>query len=198
MANKFEEEFYNWTSDNQDIDQLLMETQRGFGTIFKAIWMDGYTTSGYVTGLVKKNEWKRSSQIKIKNQHKYGGNSAIAIYGITKNPRDGNNMMVMEYAEQGILTLLIFGLCKPISQSSNSKELFVIMSEVFTGYQPYHNISHNKDLEIKICLGLPKIRCEIPQLLLDLMNKCLDAEPQNRPTAEELANRLNQFFNDLK
>ena len=31
-----------------------------------------------------------------------------------------------------------------------------------------------------------KIRCEVPQLLLDLMNKCLDADPQNRPTANKL------------
>ncbi|CAG8831951.1 12812_t:CDS:1, partial [Cetraspora pellucida] len=35
--------------------------------------------------------------------------------------------------------------------------------------------------------------CEVPRLLLDLMNKCLDAEPQYRQTAEELANTLNQF-----
>ncbi|CAG8819274.1 15710_t:CDS:2, partial [Cetraspora pellucida] len=54
-----------------------------------------------------KNEWKRRSQInvclksldnskdikqefleEVKNQHEHGGNSAIAIYGITKNPKD--------------------------------------------------------------------------------------------------------------
>ncbi|CAG8635276.1 22669_t:CDS:1, partial [Cetraspora pellucida] len=28
------------------------------------------------------------------------------------------------------------------------------------------------------------------------MNKCLDAEPQNRPTAKELANTLEQFRNN--
>ncbi|CAG8767630.1 19644_t:CDS:2, partial [Cetraspora pellucida] len=44
----------------------------------------------------------------------------------------------------------------------------------------------------------PKIRCEVPQLLLDLMNKCIDAEPQNRPTAKELSNTLDRFFVDLK
>ncbi|RIB03567.1 kinase-like domain-containing protein [Gigaspora rosea] len=120
-----------------------------------------------------------------------------------------------------------FGLCKPVSQDSSSKALFgvlpyiapeilytngkeytqksdiysfgIIMSEVFTGYPPYHDIPHNKDLATRICLGYrPKIRCEVPQLLLNLMNKCLDAEPQNRPTAKELVNRLRQYFYDLK
>ncbi|RIB08394.1 hypothetical protein C2G38_2211769 [Gigaspora rosea] len=31
-----------------------------------------------------------------------------------------------------------------------------------------------------------------------MMNKCLDGEPQNRPTAEELANMLNKFEINLK
>ncbi|RIB23656.1 kinase-like domain-containing protein, partial [Gigaspora rosea] len=120
-----------------------------------------------------------------------------------------------------------FGLCKPVSQDSSTEGMFgvipyiapevlytggkeytqksdiysfgIIMSEVFTGYPPYHDIPHNKDLAIKICLGYrPKINCEIPRLLLDLMNKCLDARPQNRPDAKELANILNQFYKDLK
>ncbi|CAG8778680.1 17416_t:CDS:2, partial [Cetraspora pellucida] len=65
--------------------------------------------------LDQKNEWKRRPQIdvclksldnskdikqefleEVKNQHEHGGNSAIAIYGITKNPKDGNYMMVMD------------------------------------------------------------------------------------------------------
>ncbi|RIB29410.1 kinase-like domain-containing protein, partial [Gigaspora rosea] len=112
-----------------------------------------------------------------------------------------------------------FGLCKPVSQDSDSEELFgvlpyvapellrasvnedkivytkksdiysfgIIMSEVFTGYPPYHDIPHDHRLQIKTLKGQkPEIRCKVPQLLLDLMNKCLDAEPQNRPTAKEL------------
>ncbi|RIB25746.1 hypothetical protein C2G38_2066689, partial [Gigaspora rosea] len=72
------------------------------------------------------NVWKRKAQIvvclkgldnskdinqefleEVKNQHNHGGNSAIAIYGITKNPKDGNYMMVMEYAKQGSLRKLL-------------------------------------------------------------------------------------------
>ncbi|CAG8838485.1 6155_t:CDS:2, partial [Cetraspora pellucida] len=57
--------------------------------------------------LDQKSEWKRRPQVdvclkrlddskdmkqefleEVKNQHTHGGNSAIAIYGITKNPKD--------------------------------------------------------------------------------------------------------------
>ncbi|RIB11027.1 kinase-like domain-containing protein, partial [Gigaspora rosea] len=118
-----------------------------------------------------------------------------------------------------------FGLCRPVSQDSSSEEIFgvlpyiapevlygkkyteksdiysfgIIMSEVFTGYPPYHDISHDLSLATQICLGRrPEIRCKVPQLLLDLMNKCLDAEPQSRPTAEVLVNNLDQFYKDLR
>ncbi|RIB08874.1 kinase-like domain-containing protein [Gigaspora rosea] len=117
-----------------------------------------------------------------------------------------------------------FGLCRPVSQDSSSKEIFgvlpyiapevlygdkytiksdiysfgIIMSEVFTGYPPYHDIPHDFSLATQICLGRrPEIRCKVPQSLLDLMNKCLDAEPQNRPTAKALLGMLNQFYRNL-
>ncbi|RIB26783.1 hypothetical protein C2G38_2162425 [Gigaspora rosea] len=46
-------------------------------------------------------------------------------------------------------------------------------------------------------LILSNIRCKVPQLLFDPMNKCLEADPQNRPTARTLASILNYFFQDL-
>ncbi|CAG8729399.1 21338_t:CDS:2, partial [Cetraspora pellucida] len=76
--------------------------------------------------LDQKNEWKRRPQIdvclksldnskdikqelleEVKNQHEHGGDSEIEIYGITKNQKDGNYMMVMEYAKQGSLRKLL-------------------------------------------------------------------------------------------
>ncbi|RIA99953.1 kinase-like domain-containing protein, partial [Gigaspora rosea] len=87
---------------------------------------------------------------------------------------------------------------KEYSQKSDIYSFGIIMSEVFTGYPPYHDIPHNENLAIQVCLGhRPKIRCEAPQLLLDLMNKCLDAKPQNRPTAKELENMLIQYIDGV-
>ncbi|RIB15644.1 kinase-like domain-containing protein, partial [Gigaspora rosea] len=117
-----------------------------------------------------------------------------------------------------------FGLCRPVSQDSSSKGIVgvlpyiapevlygekytiksdiysfgIIMTEVFTGYPPYHDIPHDFSLATQICLGhRPEIRCKVPQSLLDLMNKCLDAEPQSRPTAKTLFDMIKQFDRDL-
>ncbi|CAG8717940.1 10996_t:CDS:2, partial [Cetraspora pellucida] len=43
----------------------------------------------------------------------------------------------------------------------------------------------------------PKIIREIPKLLLDLMNECLVAEPQKRPSTKDLVDKLKQYRQDL-
>ncbi|RHZ53219.1 hypothetical protein Glove_444g24 [Diversispora epigaea] len=114
-----------------------------------------------------------------------------------------------------------FGLCKPVSQNDKEKiygvipymapetlnsgdytqasdiySFGMIMLEVFTSYPPYYNISHDEKLVISICNGhKPEIMCEIPQFLKDLMEKCWNTNPLNRPTAKELKSQLG-YFND--
>ncbi|CAG8547774.1 8115_t:CDS:2, partial [Cetraspora pellucida] len=219
----------------------------------------------------------------VKNQHYYGGDSSIAIYGITKDPRNSDYIIVMQYAKEGSLRKLLdsryhelnwickidnlryisqglcaihkarlihkdfhsgnivnqsllspyitdFGLCKPVSQGSNSKELFgvlpyvapellkalkngenivytqesdiyslgIIMLEIFNGYPPYYNIPHDTALALKILGGQrPEIKCEVPQLLLNLINRCLDGEAKNRPHVKELVDSFKQYQYDI-
>ncbi|CAG8747484.1 8419_t:CDS:2, partial [Cetraspora pellucida] len=94
---------------------------------------------------LRDNEWERSSRkdvclkslnnskdIKreileeVKNQHKLGGDSAIAIYGITENPKDGNYMMVMEYAKQGSLRKLLDSRYDELDWTSKIANLYYI------------------------------------------------------------------------
>ncbi|RHZ78316.1 hypothetical protein Glove_166g16 [Diversispora epigaea] len=115
-----------------------------------------------------------------------------------------------------------FGLCKPVTendpqkiygvipymapetlnrgeytQASDIYSFGMIMYEVFTSYPPYYNIPHDEKLVISICNGhKPEIMCEIPQLLKDLMEKCWDTDPSNRPKAIELKSHLKKYFND--
>ncbi|GES81922.1 kinase-like domain-containing protein [Rhizophagus clarus] len=63
----------------------------------------------------------------------------------------------------------------------------IIMYEVISGLPPYHDISHDKNLAIKICQGLrPKFKIKVPQLILHLIKQCLDADHLNRPNAKEI------------
>ncbi|RHZ57702.1 hypothetical protein Glove_384g12 [Diversispora epigaea] len=115
-----------------------------------------------------------------------------------------------------------FGLCNPVSQNDKEKiygvipymapetlnsgkytqasdiySFGMIMLEVFTSYPPYYNIPHDEKLVISICEGRkPEIKCEIPQLFKDLMEKCWNINPLNRPTAEKLESQLTYFKNN--
>ncbi|GBC01604.1 hypothetical protein RclHR1_04260004 [Rhizophagus clarus] len=67
----------------------------------------------------------------------------------------------------------------------------VIMYEVISGLPPYHDLCHNEYLAIKICQGLrPRFNIKVPQLIVHLIKRCLDANPLNRPEIYEIFNIL--------
>ena len=69
------------------------------------------------------------------------------------------------------------------------------MYEVFSGLPPYHDISHDRCLAIKICKGLrPRFNIKVPQLIVDLIKRCLDANPLNRPTAFEIWGIIGSWY----
>ncbi|RHZ75041.1 hypothetical protein Glove_217g76 [Diversispora epigaea] len=117
-----------------------------------------------------------------------------------------------------------FGLCKPVSENNQEKiygiipymapetlsrgeytqasdiySFGMVMLEVLTSYPPYYNIPHNENLAMDIYKGLkPKIKCEIPQFFKEIMEKCWNFEPFNRPTAEEMLIQLHKYFTDYE
>jgi serine/threonine protein kinase len=63
----------------------------------------------------------------------------------------------------------------------------IIMYEVISGLPPYHDVSHDRCLALKICLGLrPRFNIKVPQLIVHSIKRCLDTNPLNRPTADEI------------
>ena len=71
----------------------------------------------------------------------------------------------------------------------------IIMYEVFSGLPPYHDVSHDKNLAMKICLGFrPRFNIKVPQLIVHLIKSCLDANPLNRPTAKEVYDILYSWY----
>src|SRR2546430_2569570 len=84
---------------------------------------------------------------------------------------------------------------KEYTQSSDIYGFGVIAYEVCTILPPYHDMAHEEHLAIRICQGLrPKSNYKIPQLILDIIKRCWDSNPLNRPKAEELKNIFSNLY----
>src|SRR5205823_5618124 len=60
------------------------------------------------------------------------------------------------------------------------------------------DVAHNKPLALSICQGLrPKFNIKVPQLILHLIKRCLDADPLNRQTAKEIEKTLHKWHINL-
>src|SRR5205085_6006339 len=87
---------------------------------------------------------------------------------------------------------------KEYTQASDIYGFGIIAYEVCTGLPPYHDIAHDEFLAIKICQGLrPKSNYKIPQLILDIIQQCWDADPLKRPKAEELCGLFDKLDNEI-
>ncbi|EXX70207.1 Ipl1p [Rhizophagus irregularis DAOM 197198w] len=114
--------------------------------------------------------------------------------------------ILSDFVEFAFITDL--GLCQPAnvkpSQNSNKKIYGVlpyVAPEVLRGneysknFPPYYDIAHDEFLAMKICNGLrPKSNYKIPQLILDIINQCWDADPLKRPKADELGNLFTKLW----
>ncbi|POG74982.1 kinase-like domain-containing protein [Rhizophagus irregularis DAOM 181602=DAOM 197198] len=78
--------------------------------------------------------------------------------------------------------------------------LGIIMYEFISGLPPYYNLSHDEYLAMKICQGLrPRFNdIKVPQLIVRLIKRCLDASPLKRPTAKEIKEILYKWNIEAK
>ncbi|CAB4437976.1 unnamed protein product [Rhizophagus irregularis] len=75
----------------------------------------------------------------------------------------------------------------------------IIMYEIISGLPPYYDVRHDENLAIKICQGLrPRFNMKIPPLIVDLIKKCLDANPLNRPDAFEVRKTIYPWWHDFE
>src|SRR6266487_5060502 len=87
---------------------------------------------------------------------------------------------------------------KPYTQRSDIYSFGILMSVISTGQQPFNDIAHDLDLEFKICEGLrPAFSNNTPKIYIELAYKCMDADPDNRPTANEIL-KIIAFWKDIK
>ncbi|RHZ78485.1 hypothetical protein Glove_164g59 [Diversispora epigaea] len=75
----------------------------------------------------------------------------------------------------------------------------IIAYEMITGFPPYSDIPHDKDLAMKICNGLrPKIPFHTPKLITRMIMRCWDARVTHRPTFTELKDELWKYYKDYR
>ena len=88
---------------------------------------------------------------------------------------------------------------KDYTKASDIYGFGIIAYEVCTGLPPYHDIVHDEFLAARICQGLrPKSDYKIPQLILDVIKQCWDANPLKRLNAYELKTSILNLNNNAK
>ncbi|GES92816.1 kinase-like domain-containing protein [Rhizophagus clarus] len=185
----------------------------GFSEIHKALWSDGPIDSWNY----HEKQWNRwNSQtgyevvLKILNDSSSLNNKFLDEWKYHYNLSD-------DYNEVFIIDL---GLCKPIGDFQSDKEVneiygvlpymapeilsyepyttasdiysfSMIMWEFTSGIPPFNDEAHDHRLFLDICEGSrPKITRNTPKCYIDLMQKCWDSDPKNRPTIMELERKI--------
>ncbi|RGB40658.1 kinase-like domain-containing protein [Rhizophagus diaphanus] len=77
---------------------------------------------------------------------------------------------------------------RPYTQAADVYSFGMVMYFVATKKQPFVNCAHDSILALKICNGIrPEINeLELPKCYTDLMKRCWDSNPDNRPSANEI------------
>ncbi|RIA88665.1 kinase-like domain-containing protein [Glomus cerebriforme] len=103
---------------------------------------------------------------------------------------DGNIYGIMPYVAPEVLR------GKPYTQAADIYSFGMIMYFAATGRQPFDRYAHDQDLVLSICKGAsPKIyEQEAPKCYVDLMKKCWDLNPDNRPDAIEIKKTIELFY----
>jgi serine/threonine protein kinase len=131
---------------------------------------------------------------------------------------DGNILMSDNYNEIFIIDL---GLCKPIVSDSQDSDIYgvlpymapeilrrkpyttasdiysfsMIMWEFTSGIPPFKYKAYDHCLALSICEGnRPEIIENTPKCYIDLMKKCWDPDPSDRPTIIMLENIISEWI----
>jgi serine/threonine protein kinase len=87
---------------------------------------------------------------------------------------------------------------KPYTQAADIYSLGMIMYFIATGRQPFANCAHDETLVLNICNGIrPEINeLEAPQFYIDLIKRCWDQNPDNRPEVTECLKSIISLYNN--
>src|SRR3989440_9697662 len=101
----------------------------------------------------------------------------------------GNIFGVIPYLAPEVLSK------KPYTKESDIYSFGMIMWEFTTGKKPFHDRPHDHYLMLDILKGeRPQITDDTPEFYAELMKRCWDHDPENRPTAKEIKDCLGKYW----
>jgi serine/threonine protein kinase len=90
---------------------------------------------------------------------------------------------------------ILRNITNPYTQACDIYSISMIMWEFTSGIPPFKYKAHDFDLTLSICEGeRPEIVENTPTCYVDLMKKCWDSDPSNRPTIIMLENVISEWI----
>src|SRR6266511_4315235 len=121
--------------------------------------------------------------------------NAIGLCQQVINKKDNENKIfgVIPYLAPEVLSK------KPYTKESDIYSFGMIMWEHTTGKKPFYDRSHNHHFITDILKGeRPQITDDTPEFYAELMKKCWDHNPENRPSALEIWVCLYEYYYEKK
>ncbi|RHZ87663.1 hypothetical protein Glove_33g199 [Diversispora epigaea] len=125
----------------------------------------------------------------------------ISDFGLSKligtnpnNPEKKNIFGVLPYIAPEVLSGE-----EEYTKAADVYSFGIIAYEMVTGFPPYPDIPHDKELAMKICNGLrPKIPFHTPKIITRMIMRCWDARVTHRPTFKELYDEFRKYYSDYR
>ncbi|GES72768.1 kinase-like domain-containing protein [Rhizophagus clarus] len=171
-SKRFKQHFSKWTSKNEFIDKFIQEAQLNAKNSYEIL------------------EWIPYDKLSNINYYNKGGFSKIYKAIWLDGPVDSWDFDRQQWNRWNFQT----GYEVVLKMLDNSFSLNSKFLDEWK-YSPFNHEAHDIQLSLSICKGeRPEIMSNTPKCYADLMEKCWDPDPENRPAIAELEYKISEWI----